>query len=64
MPPVFFDVEIFRVRNSWDDFKSQAGTFFVFENAVEVAKITHQNVYNRKKECVWNYKEELKNGKI
>lgn len=64
MKRCMFDVEIFRVRNTWNDFKSQAGAFFVFENAVEVAKKTRQNIYNRNKECVWNYKEELKNGKI
>lgn len=58
------DIEIFRVRKCWDDIKTQAGAFFVFENAVEVAKKTKQNVYNHKKECVFSYKEDLENGKI
>ncbi len=58
------DIEIFRVRKSWNDFKNQAGAFFILENAIQHAKKTKQNVYNHKKECVYNYKEELKNGKI
>ncbi len=59
-----FNVEIFRVRKSWDDFKTQAGAFLILENAIELAKKTKQNVYNYKKECVWNFEEEIKNGKI
>ncbi|MBQ3547861.1 MAG: hypothetical protein IJA44_05260 [Clostridia bacterium] len=58
------DIKLFRVRNTWEDIKSQAGAFLIFENAVEVAKKTKQNVYDYKKNCVWNYEEELKNGKI
>lgn len=52
------DIEIYRVRKSWFDFKSQVGTFFILENAVKAAKKYKCNVYNSKKECVWNYKEE------
>ena len=59
-----FNVEIFRVRKSWDDFKTQAGAFLILENAIGLAKKTKQNVYNYKKECVWNFEEEIKNGKI
>ncbi len=58
------DVKIFRVRNAWDDIKSQSGAFFIFENAVEAAKKSKQNVYDNLKRCVWNYKEECNNGKI
>ena len=58
------DIEIFRVRKDWHDFKTQAGAFLILENAIELAKKTKQNVYNRRKECVFNYKEEIKNGKI
>lgn len=60
----FCDIKIFRVRKSWDDIKSQTGAFLIFENAVEAAKKSGQNVYDNKKQCVWNYKEELKNGKL
>ena len=59
-----YDVNIFRVRKSFDDIKSQAGAFLIFENAVDLARKTKLNVYNNKKKCVWNYKEEIKNGKI
>ena len=60
----YVDVEIFRVRKSWDDFKTQAGAFLILENAIELAKKTKQNVYNHRKECVFNYKEIIKNDKI
>ena len=59
-----YDIKIFRVRSSWDDIKSQTGAFLLLENAVEGAKKSGQNVYDNKKQCVWNYKEELKKGKI
>ena len=59
-----YDIKLFRVRNAFDDIKSQTGVFYIFENAIAAAKKSQQNVYNYKKECVWNYKEELKNGKI
>mgnify|MGYP003305921600 CR=1 FL=1 len=52
------DIELFRVRKSWFDIASQVGAFFILENAVEAAKESGCNVYNSKKECVWNYKEE------
>ena len=59
-----YDIKLFRVRNAFDDIKSHTGGFYIFENAIAAAKKSHQNVYNYKKVCVWNYKEELKNGKI
>ena len=52
------DIKLFRVRSSWDDIKSQSGAFFIFENAVEAAKKSKQNIYDNSKRCVWNYKEE------
>ncbi len=58
------DVKLFRVRSSWENIKSQSGAFFIFENAVEAAKKSKQNVYDNKKQCVWNFKEELNNGKL
>lgn len=58
------DVQLFRVRSSWDDIKSQSGAFFIFENALEAAKKSKQNVYDNSKRCVWNYKEEKLNGKV
>ena len=58
------EIKLFRVRKSWNDIKTQAGAFLLFENAVELAKKTNQNVYNYKKECVWSYEEELKNATI
>ena len=60
----YSDIKLFRVRKEWNDIKSQAGAFLLFENALEVAKKSKLNIYNHKKECVWNYKEEIKNGKI
>ncbi len=53
-----FDIEIFRVRKSWDDIASQAGAYFLLENAITVAKNRKLNVYNSFKECVWQYKKE------
>ena len=52
------DINIFRVRKTWEDIASQKGAFFILENAIKVAKNTKLNIYNSKKECVWNYKEE------
>lgn len=60
----YSDIKLFRVRDSFSDIKSQSGAFLILENAIELAKKTKQNVYNNEKECVWNYEEEFKNGKI
>lgn len=54
----FNDLEIYRVRKSWDNIASQKGVFFILENAVKTAKKFGCNVYNNKKNCVWNFKEE------
>lgn len=64
MKPIWCDVNIFRVRKSFSDIKSQAGAFLILDNAIELAKAKALNVYDSKKQCVWNYMEELKNGKI
>ena len=64
MKPILCDVNIFRVRKSIGDIKSQAGAFLILDNAIELAKAKALNVYDSKKQCVWNYMEELKNGKI
>lgn len=64
MKPTLCDVNIFRVRKSFGDIKSQAGAFLILDNAIELAKAKALNVYDSKKQCVWNYMEELKNGKI
>ncbi len=53
-----YDFEVFRVRKSWDNIASQKGAFLIFENAKKVAKKYRCNIYNNKKECVWNFKEE------
>lgn len=53
------DIELFRVRKSWLDIASQVGAFLLFENAVDAAKKSECNVYNSKKKCVWNYREEI-----
>lgn len=49
-------VTIYRVRKSAQNLKSQKGAFFIFENAVNVAKRTKCNVYDNERNCVWNYK--------
>ena len=52
------DAELYRVRKSWNDIASQKGVYFLLENAIETAKKYGCNVYDNKKNCVWNYKEE------
>ena len=53
------DIELFRVRKSWFDIASQVGAFFLFENALDAAIKSECNIYNSKKKCVWNFKEEI-----
>lgn len=53
------DIELFRVRKSWFDIASQVGAFFLFENALDAAIKSECNIYNSKKKCIWNYKEEI-----
>ncbi len=50
-------MEIYRVRKSWENIASQVGVFFVFEDAVRLAKKKKCNIYTGDKICVWNYKE-------
>ena len=52
------DLELYRIRKSWSNIASQKGVFFIFENAVKTARKFGCNVYDNKKNCVWNYKEE------
>ena len=61
MKTILYDLNIFRVRKRFDDIKSQAGAFLILENAIELAKEKALNVYDSKKQCVWNYEEEFKN---
>lgn len=48
-------MEIYRVRKSFEDIKSQKGAFFILENAINKAKKTGCNVYDGNKNCVWEY---------
>ncbi|MBR4972845.1 MAG: hypothetical protein IKY45_00090 [Clostridia bacterium] len=50
------EITIYRVRKSPENFKTQKGAFFIFENAVKLAKRTRCNVYDNYKNCVWSYK--------
>lgn len=52
------DLQIYRVRKTWGNIASQKGVFFILDNAVMTAKKYGCNVYDNKKKCVWNYKEE------
>ena len=59
-----YDIKLFRVRKSWNDIKSQTGTFFDLENAIVAAKKSGQNVYDNHKRCIWSFKENMKNDRI
>lgn len=50
------EITIYRVRKSPENLKTQKGAFFIFENAVKLAKRTRCNVYDNYKNCVWSYK--------
>lgn len=54
-------MEIYRVRKSWINIRSQVGAFLIFENAVDVAKKSKCNVYDGSKRCVWSYCEYRQN---
>ena len=47
-------MEIYTVRKSANDIKSQKGAFFMLENAIKIATKTRCNVYDSNKNCVWN----------
>ena len=57
------EFNIFRVRKSFDNLKSQKGAFFIFENALKCAIKTKRNIYDNNKICVFNYKEFKKGAK-
>lgn len=48
-------MEIYRVRKSFDNIKSQKGAYLILENAINKAKKTRRNVYDGNKKCVWEY---------
>lgn len=50
------EITIYRVRKSADDIKSQKGAYFMLETAIKRAFLTKCNVYDNKKNCVWQYK--------
>ncbi|MBQ3052986.1 MAG: hypothetical protein IJD55_04735 [Clostridia bacterium] len=53
-------IKLYRVRRSFDDIRSQAGAFFILENAINKAYKTRLNVYDENKNCVWSYKNNKK----
>ncbi len=58
------DIKIFRVRKSPYNLKSQKGAYFMFENAVKAA-IKHKcNVYDNNKNCLFNYKSQMKGMRV
>ncbi len=48
-------MEIYRVRKSFGDIKSQTGAFFILDNAIKQAKKTKRNVYDGNKNCLFRY---------
>lgn len=48
-------MEIYRVRKSFEDIKSQQGAFFILENAIDKAKKTKCNVYDGNKKCIFKF---------
>ena len=50
------EINIYRVRKSFDDIKSQKGAFFMLETAIKKAFLTRCNVYDSNKNCIWEYK--------
>lgn len=57
------DFNIYRVRKSWDDIKSQKGAYFMLETAIKRAFLTKRNVYDSNKTCVWEYRKNIKRRK-
>ncbi len=58
------EIQIFRVRRSPYDLKSQKGAYFMFENAVKSAKKHKCNVYDNDKNCLFSYNSQMKGVKI
>ena len=50
------EITIFRVRKSFEDIKSQKGTFLIFETAVKTAKQNRLNVYNNEGKLLYKGK--------
>lgn len=46
--------QLYRVRKSWKDAKSQTGAYKVLDNAIKKAQSTGCNVYDTKGNCVWS----------
>lgn len=57
-------MEIYRVRKSFDNIKSQKGAYFILENAIERARKTKCNVYDGNKNCVWLYFDERREKNV
>ncbi len=53
-------MEIYRVRKSFEDIKSQRGAFFLLENAIKKASETGCSVYDGNKKCVWEYNSNIR----
>lgn len=55
--------ELYRVRKSWEDAKSQIGAFSVLANAIKKAEANDgYKVFNRNGECVYEPKTEIEEG--
>jgi len=48
---------LYRVRKSYDNAYSQIGAFTVLNNAINLAKQRHYNVYDLSGKCIWSYNE-------
>lgn len=53
--PKVEEPELYRVRKSWEDAKSQVGAFRNKESAIKIAQENECNVYNSKGEIVYEY---------
>ncbi len=51
------EIQIYRVRKSANDIKSQKGAYFMLEAAIKKAFLTKCNVYDNNKKCIWEYKK-------
>lgn len=49
--------EIYRVRKSWDDDKSQMGAYYKLEGALKIAQQYHMNVYDSSGKCIKSFSE-------
>ncbi len=51
------EINIYRVRKSFDDIKSQRGAYLLFEAAVKSAQKYKLNVYNNDGRLLYKYKK-------